>query len=328
VNACALVVIILFALASSACHNPAEGKHLSGALLADQRATAAPQPKVSAEFQSEVSQLAAEGLHLKEALEASLDGSSRHLAAVFDRPKPRQPNEAFEFRIIESDGRATKTIFRRAEFFFTFAAGEVARLNGTDINGDGAKEVIVQSSSGGNCWGCNPTEVYTVRNHKAELIAAGPVQKIADLNQDGIAELLVTDARWEVYDDLSHAASPSAVMVYAWRGGRYVYASSDFAPFYRNELEQLRAAINEAKGQITEEEFSDELYVGRAMALAITSAHMGELERGLKEMEAILNSNARTAAQAKHRASIIEDFRRGDSSKKLRQMKPGDPMPI
>lgn len=283
--------------------------------------------RVSAEFQSEIAQLAASGLKLKEAVEASLDGSAHHLAAIFQREKPKAPNDAFEFRIIETDGRACKTIFRRADFFFSFdLAGESNKLNATDINGDGLKEIIVQSSSGGNCWSCNPTEIYQLRNHKVELIAAGPIQKIVDLNADGVQELVVTDTRWESYDDLSHAASPGAVMVYAWRNGKYVYAARDFARFYKEELERLHTRIEEAKAQITADEYSDESYVGLVIGLAITSAHMGQLEQGLKEMETLLNSNARSPAQSKHRAAIIDDFRKGDSSKKLREMKYGDPM--
>ncbi len=283
--------------------------------------------KVSAEFQPEISQLAATGLKLKEAVEASLDGTGHHLAAIFQREKPKAPNEAFELRIIEGDGHASKTIFKRDDFFFSFdLAGEPNKLNATDLNGDGLKEIIVQSSSGGNCWSCNPTEIYCVRNHKAELIAAGPIQRLADLNRDSIQELLVTDARWESYDDLSHAASPGAVMVYAWRDGKYVYASHDFATFYADEIKRLRAMIEEAKSQITPDEYSDEAYVGLAIGLAMTYAHAGDAERGLKEMEALMNSNSKSPAQSKHRATIIEDFRKGDSAKKLREMKHGDAM--
>ena len=286
-------------------------------------------PKVSAEFQPEVLQLTAGGLRLKEAVEANLDGTAHHLAAIFQREKSKAPNEAFELRIIESDGRAAKTIFKRADFFFSFAfAGGPNKLNATDINGDGLREVIVQSSSGGNCWSCNPTEIYQVRDHKAELLAAAPIQKLADLNGDGIQELLVTDARWESYDDLSHAASPGAVMVYAWRNGKYVYASSDFADFYKGEISKLRASIEEAKSQITADEYSDEVYVGLAIALALSYTHMGELERGLKEMESLLNSNAKSVAQTKHRLVIIDDFRKGESGKKLREMKYSDPLPL
>lgn len=294
-------------------------------LSANRLQTAA--PRVSTEFQSEIAQLSAGGVTLKEAVAASLDGSAHHIAAIFQRDNPKTPNEAFEFRIIESDGRNSKTIFRRADFFFSFnLGGESNKLNGTDINGDGLKEIIVQSSSGGNCWSCNPTEIYQLRNHKVELIGAGPIQKIADLNGDGVSELLVTDARWESYDDLSHAASPAAVMVYAWRNGKFVYAARDFAAFYKGELERLQASIQEAKSQITPDDYSDESYVGLAIGLAITCAHMGQLEQGLKEMESLLNSTAKSPAQSKHRAAIIDDFRKGDSSKKLREMKYGDAM--
>ena len=109
------------------------------------------QPRVSTRFAQEVTRLGGEGLRLKEVLEASLDGRSNHLAAVFERTKPRSPNESNEFRIIEVNGETTTTIFRRTEFFFSFASTEVTALNPADLNGDGLKEVIVQSSSGGNC---------------------------------------------------------------------------------------------------------------------------------------------------------------------------------
>jgi len=293
----------------------------------DQAAQPSTPPKVSDAFQPEVSQLVASGLKLKEAVEASLDGAADHLGAIFERAGAKEPSQRFEFRIFESDGQKSKTIFRRSDFFFTFANGS-SKLNATDLNGDGLKEIIVQSSSGGNCWGCNPTEIYRVSNHKAELIAAGPIQQIVDLNKDGIADLLMTDARWESYDDLSHSASPGAVMVYAWRNGKYVYASRDFPDYYQAAIAELRNSIDQAKAEITADEFSDEAYVGRAIGLAITYAHAGELERGLKELETLLNSNAKTAAQKKHRATILEDFRSGESAKKLRAMKYGDELAL
>jgi hypothetical protein len=292
------------------------------------RAQTPPTQSVSVEFQSEVSQLAATGLQLKEAVEASLDGDAKHLATIFERTGSKDLRQRFEFRIFESDGQASRTIFRRADFFFSFGEGGGGKLNATDINGDGLKEIIVQSSSGGNCWSCNPTEIYRVSNHKAELIAAAPIRRIADLNNDGIAELLATDARWESYGDLSHAASPFAVMVYAWKNGKYVYASRDFAVFYKEEIERGRALVDENKADINTEDSSDEGYIGRALSLAITYAHAGEVEHGITELETLLNSNAKSAAQKKHRAAILEDFRNGESAKKLRMMKYGDPLPL
>jgi len=55
---------------------------------------------------------------------------------------------------------------------------------------------------------------------------------------------------------------------------------------------------------------------------------MGEPDRGLKEMESLLNSNAKSPAQTKHRVGIVEDFRTGESAKKIREMKYGDPLPL
>lgn len=316
----AFIVSIILAFTATGC---------SGAVLFDLQTPAAAPPKVSAKFQAEITKLAAAGYRLKEAVEASLDGTAQHMAAIFERVKPKDPTEAYEFRIFESDGQTAKTIFQRSDFFFSFsAAGESAGLNATDINGDGLKEIIVQSSSGGNCWSCNPIEIYRVSNHKGELIAAAPIQKIIDLNGDRIAELVVADARWEVYEDLSHAAAPSAMMVYGWRDGRYVYASRDFSAFYKGELDRLRAEVEEAKQEITTDEFSDEVYVGRAISIAITLSHQGETDRGLKELETMMNSNARSADQRKRRRAVLADFTTGESAKKLREMKPGDPMPL
>jgi hypothetical protein len=322
------ILLITFALPASACSGSAVHEQIAGVAANQPIEQTSMPPPVDSLFQPAIAQLAAEGLRLKEALEASLEANARHLAATFERAGAKDPAQRFEFRILESDGRTAKTIFRRTDFFFSFAAtGELQKLNGTDINGDGGKEIIVQSSSGGNCWSCNPTEIYQVRNHKGELIAAGPFQRIADLNGDGARELIVVDTRWESYDDLSHAASPTALMVYEWRGGHYVYASKEFAEFYRGEIARLRAAIEVAKADITPDDFSDEAYIGLSLALAITYAHAGDLERSIKELEALFSANARSAAQAKHRAQMLEDFRTGESARKLREMKIGGVMP-
>jgi hypothetical protein len=323
----AFILLIALALECAACGGSVHQQFVShvGARPPEQT----PPPPVGSEFQPAIAQLAAAGLRLKEALEAGFEAGARHLAATFERAAAGDPAQRYEFRILESEGREVKTIFRRSDFYFSFAAtAELQKLSGTDINQDGAAEVIVQSSSGGNCWSCNPTEIYRVRNHQAELIAAGPIQRIVDLNGDGVRELVVADTRWESYDDLSHAASPTALMVYAWRGGRYVYASKDFAEFYRGEIRRLRAAIDEAKAEITAADYSDEAYVGLALALAITYAHAGEAERGIKELEALFNANAASAAQTKHRAQMLEDFRSGESAKKLREKKMGDALPL
>lgn len=319
-----LIAIICLGFSGSACWADVDTDP-SGAGPEVEQARPSGSP-MSQEFRAEISGLKSAGLALKESFVTSLDGTSSHLVAIFERAEPKSPNEAYELRIIESDGKTAKTIFRRAEFYFTFETDELGKLNLTDINGDGAKEIIVQSSSGGNCWSCNPTEIYRVKNHKAELLAAGPVRKIADLNGDGPMEIVLSDARWELYGELSHAASPSAAVVYSWQKDRYVYASRDFAAYYKSEIDQLRAQIEEFRREITAEEFSDELYVGAAISLALNYAHAGDAARALKEMETLLESSVKTPEQAKRRREILADFRTGDSSKKLGEMRYGDPI--
>jgi hypothetical protein len=300
---------------------------VAGAALIRQSPIELPPVQVRPEFQSEINRLAAEGLKLKEAAGASLTPTIQNLAAIFERANMKERGAAYEFRILESDGKTVKTLFTRKEFFFSFSAlNENAKLNMTDINGDGLKEILVQSSSGGNCWACNPVEIYQVKNHEVKLIAAAPMQKITDLNGDGRAELIVADARWEFYGDLSHAASPSVKLIYAWKNGRYINASRDFADYYKAEIERLRAALIEAKANITAAEGSDDSYIGLAIALAISYRHAGEIERGLKELEALMNANSGSQEQAKRRANIVRDFRLGDSADKLLQIKYGDPL--
>jgi hypothetical protein len=316
-----LALLLILSVASGA---PVFRQFVSASSL-EQTPIELPAVKITPEFQDEINRLAAEGLKLKEAATASLDAPALHLAAIFERMNMKEQGAAYEFRILESDGKTVKTLFTRKEFFFSFTAlNEIAKLNATDINGDGAKEILVQSSSGGNCWACNPIEIYQVKNHQVKLIAAAPIQKIADLNGDGIAELIVADARWEFYGDLSHAASPSVKLIYAWKNGRYVNASRDFADYYKAEIERLHVALDEAKANITTAEGSDDSYIGLAIALAISYRHAGEIERGLKELEALMNANAKTPEQSKRRAAIVRDFRLGDSADKLLQIKYGD----
>jgi hypothetical protein len=285
-------------------------------------------PAVSPRFQSEVTRLSAEGLTLIEAVEADLSGPGlHHLAAIFRRDKPSAPNQTSEFRIIESRDAGARTIFRRNDFYFSFSGlKKEAELNGTDINKDGLKEILVQSSSGGNCWACNPTEIYQIGDRGAVLVAAGPIQRIADLDGDGSQELIITDSRWEVYDDFSHAAAPGAPMVYSWKNGRYVYCSRDFGTFYKSEVEKLRRDIEEQRAGITD--ISDDFYLGRVVSLAITYAHMGEIDQGVAELEVLLKVDVKAKEQADRRLNVLKDFRSGESSKMLRAMKYGDPLPL
>jgi hypothetical protein len=324
----ALMMLTLALFPAWSSFNGASSSEHSAIGRSGRQGTNEPAPaKVSPEFEAEIGRLAAEGLRLKEAMGAGLAAATHHLAVIFERPNAKATSAVYEFRILESDGKTSKTIFTRKEFYFSFAAvNEITKINATDINGDGLKEIIVQSSSGGNCWACNPIEIYQVKNHAARLIAAAPIQKIADLNGDGVAELVIADARWEAYGDLSHAAAPSAKLVYAWKSGRYVNASRDFADFYRAEVERLRAALNEATAHLTAAEGSDDSYIGLAITLAISYRHAGEIERGLKEFEALMNANTRSPEQLKRRATILRDFRLGDSAEKLLQIKYGDPL--
>jgi hypothetical protein len=117
-------------------------------------------------------------------------------------------------------------------------------------------------------------------------------------------------------------------MIYSWQNGRYVYSSRDYQAFYKGELSRLREQAEQARGDTTAEDFSDEQYVGLAISIAVTRAHAGEVEEGLKEMGALFAASARSDEQKTRRAQIMDDFLKGESAARLRQLKPGDPLPI
>ena len=56
---------------------------------------------------------------------------------------------------------------------------------------------------------------------------------------------------------------------------------------------------------------------GLRCPLAITYAHAGDPDRGLKELETLLDSNWKSAVQSKRRGTILEDFRKGESAKRI-----------
>ncbi|MGH9828872.1 MAG: hypothetical protein ACREDR_37100, partial [Blastocatellia bacterium] len=161
---------------------------------------------------------------------------------------------------------------------------------------------------------------------RVELIAAGPIRNIEDLDGDSKDELLVTDARWEMYADLPHAASPWSTIIYSWRHGRYEVASSDFTRYYEGELARLRTALSASQSMITEEDSSDDSYVGLALAIAVTYSDMGQVERGLNSLQKLFQDSAKSAAQARRRETILRDFKSGESAAKLKATKYGDPI--
>jgi hypothetical protein len=296
---------------------------------ARQQSPDTPAPVVAGVFRPETGRLKRDGLELREATQTKI-GATDYLAAVFQRKNPRELNQSFEFRILEGNPQSgVRLLFRRSDFHFTFDPAVLpASWNWTDINRDGAIELVVQSSSGGNCWACNPTEVYRVKDGRVELIAAGPVRKIEDLNNDGTMELLVTDARWESYADLSHVSAPGSLIVYAWKNGSYRYAGPDYPDFYKGEVDRLRASLEEARLELATQAFSDDRYVGVAISIALTIAHSGDRPRALGELKKLLLANVRNAEESKRRNEVLADFQKGESAAKLAELKPGDPIPL
>ena len=134
--------------------------------------------------------------------------------------------------------------------------GQPAPLPGwLDMNGDGLMELPYRTINGGNCWGCSQLRVLQHRadDSFAYLTESTPpqdrlggnfvLQGLIDVNNDGVLEWQVLDARWEFAFGLCHACSPAAFRLYAWDGSSYRHASAQFPAYYQPILAEGLAEV-------------------------------------------------------------------------------------
>jgi ligand-binding sensor domain-containing protein len=139
--------------------------------------------------------------------------------------------------------------------------GQPAPLPGwLDMNGDGLMELPYRTINGGNCWGCSQLRVLQHRGDDSftYLTEATPpqdrlggnfvLQSLIDVNDDGVLEWQVLDARWEFAFGLCHACSPAAFRLYAWDGSSYHNASAEFPEYYQPILAEGLAAVEQLAG--------------------------------------------------------------------------------
>lgn len=121
-----------------------------------------------------------------------------------------------------------------------------------DVNNNGIEDVLIQMATGGNCWSCEWKELFEVKDNNVIQLTKGlndqegyrqAVKDVEDLDDDGILELVVLDAKWEFAFDFSHAGSPGAYKIYKWSGTGYEEdkMSEAYLSFHRKKLEDSLA---------------------------------------------------------------------------------------
>ncbi len=114
-----------------------------------------------------------------------------------------------------------------------------------DLNADGLIEMSVYTNSGGaHC--CTTQAIYTFNGPKSELLMlyeAGNAGSLLPQELDGKApvELTGQDDRLAYFGDLSYAASPTLVTVFAYKSGKYVDSTKDFPAVVQQYRSQLVA---------------------------------------------------------------------------------------
>lgn len=184
----------------------------------------------------------------------SLDGNANHVAVVWRKVEVDDERSLLEvFELTGDPGSEFKSelIGQASGSGLRF----VGSWNGKDINGDGLEELVLESSIGGNCWGCVRLRFFQIdRRHLKELVIqqGGSVvpKSLRDLNGDGILEVIALDTAWEFYKDLCHACSPAVWVIYSWQDGRYVENSMQFPSFYEAEIVELEQHLIQAEDDL------------------------------------------------------------------------------
>lgn len=129
-----------------------------------------------------------------------------------------------------------------------------------DINGNDVNDVIIEMANGGNCWSCEWKEIFEVKDDKVILLTKGinnrstnssrnekeygqSVSSVEDLDNDGVSELVVLDASWEMSFGFCHVCSPGFYKIYKWDGTTYKEDTESKA-YFAFHIQSLRTLLN------------------------------------------------------------------------------------
>jgi len=159
----------------------------------------------------------------------------------------------------------------------------INNLTGTDINGDGYPDVIVETYSGGaHC--CFGTQVFSLRKtaalilQKPESNAGGTFE---DLNADGISEFVTYDDSF-AYQYCPYAAGVVVKVILAYDPAQdfYIPASPRFPEEYTQEIATNETRALAAPGELGEWEGTN---ICAVLPLALDYLYMGESDKARTE---------------------------------------------
>jgi len=178
-----------------------------------------------------------------------------------------------------------------------------------DINGDKLPELATSFDNGAiKCLPCHRIYVLQLQPDgqiidltltlppKDKLTNDFAIQKIVDLNGDGIKEWEVIDGRYEWLDfNVGYGHR-----IYAWDGKTYRNASSQFPEYYQPKITELTARLKEfgfvrtieekaAKVSSDSELNKNELYIGELIELLLAYDNAGKREEGWAIFETYAN---------------------------------------
>jgi hypothetical protein len=300
----------------------------TGGLAQARKAPAVP-AAVPAAFREAVGEELKTGLTLADSREVSAAGG-KYFVAIYLYPesdKEHGGDKKLEIYFLAPDAKAPKGTELYTERMIDLGTYDDPKTVFADVNGDGATDMLVSVSNGGNCWQCSRALVYSLDGAELRFLAAEPMT-LKDLDGDGKLELLVGDTRWEGYDDFSHAAAPGGTLVYRWRpeSGGYVFAGMDASATCSDaELARLRAEVPElVKDMDPNLEFPDESYVSNAIQTYLVYVYTGRAEEGRAELARMLGEHVPNDAARARRKRIMDDFLTGNSAKELASPKRGE----
>jgi hypothetical protein len=225
--------------------------------------------------------------------------------------------------IAKTQGEQTTIIYELQEegrmMFVAYTPQESVDLDWVDMNADGLMELPYQVGQGGNCWTCTQMQVLQLRpdDSVVNLTKSVPAEDkfgeffalsaVMDVDNDGVQERLVVDARFELAFNLCHACSPGGFRVYAWDGETYRNASAQFPDYYQEQIDDLTTQI-EAMMQSGEPWSGYE--VGPMVSLLLAYENAGRSEEGLAVFERYSDPTLYTERATEEQLQSLQEARR------------------
>jgi len=166
----------------------------------------------------------------------------------------------------------------------TDVALSFADLNGQDVNGDGLKELVVETWTGGSCRACDKVRLFHVSQRRLKELSI-PVREdvipksLVDLDSDGQFEVIALDTEWEGYGMFCKACAPRVEVVYAWQSGQYIEASHRFPHFYTARIAELEQRLQSPA--------DDQSYASDAISLLLNYIRKGEAAQGWQRFQTL-----------------------------------------